>query len=101
MNIAWAMDPEYTGEKPGLWTLTIEGEPNVSLALAIERPANMPGRTSAEQMALGGSVVNAIPYVIAAPPGLLTPDFPTPYYADTRSSEYLEAIGTTFKLTNG
>lgn len=82
LSIAWAMDAAHlSGEEP-LWRLWIDGVPNVTLDLGLERPAGLPGRTSAEQLAVAGSVVNAIPHVIAAPPGVLSSTFPTPYNAD-------------------
>lgn len=80
MDISWAVDPEYTGEHPDLWTLDIKGEPDVSLRFNVERPAGMPGSTTAEQMAVGGMVANAIAWVVAAPPGLLCAAEPMPYH---------------------
>jgi len=80
MDISWAVDPEYTGEHPELWTLDIRGEPDVSLRFDVKRPAGMPGSTTAEQMAVGGMVGNAIAYVVAAAPGLLCASQPMPYH---------------------
>lgn len=82
MDISWAVDPEYTGEHPDLWQLDIKGEPDVSLRFNVERPVGMPGSTTAEQMAVGGMVGNAIAYVVAAAPGLLCGSQPMPYYLE-------------------
>jgi hypothetical protein len=92
LSIAWAVDTAYAGERPDLWTVKITGVPNVSVAFNVDRPNDMPGRTSAEQMALAGSVANAIAYVVAAPPGLLSATFPTPYHADTLRDAYQQKI---------
>ena len=79
LDVSWAVDPEYSGEHPDLWQLSIRGEPEVSLQFNVERPPNMPGSTTAEQMAVGGTVANAIAYVVEAPPGLLLASQPMPY----------------------
>mgnify|MGYP001827923448 CR=1 FL=1 len=80
LNVSWAVDPEYSGEHPDLWQVSIQGEPEVSLQFNVERPPGMPGSTTAEQMAVGGSVANAIAYVVAASPGLLLASQPMPYH---------------------
>lgn len=79
LSIAWAMDAAHLEGDDPLWRLSIDGAPNVALDLALGRPADMPGRTSAEQLAVAGAVVNAVPHVVAAPPGVLSSTFPTPY----------------------
>ncbi len=80
LSIAWAMDAtHFDAPHPPLWRLEIEGEPRVALDLALERSASTLGRVSAEQLAVAGAVMNAVPYVVDAPPGLLASNFPTPW----------------------
>lgn len=80
LSIAWAMDGSHIdAAEPPLWKMKIEGEPTVNLDLALERPKDAPGRASAEQFAVAGAVVNAIPHVVAAPPGVLPSTTPTPW----------------------
>ncbi len=79
MNVSWAVDPHYAGADPDLWKVRIEGEPDVQLQFNVTRPQGMPGSTTAEQMAVGGSVANSIRYVVQAPPGLLCASQPMPY----------------------
>lgn len=85
LSIAWAMSDEHLsdGDRP-LWALKICGVPDVSIDLNVERPEDMPGRTSAEQLAVAGAVVNAIEHVVQSDAGLVAAVFPTPYHAATR-----------------
>lgn len=72
MRIAWAMDDTHLGGvEPILWRVRIDGSPTVRLTLDLERPEGLMARTSAEQLGVAGAVLNAIPHVIAAPPGLI------------------------------
>jgi hypothetical protein len=80
-SIAWTMDPDQIGEDAPLWRIRIEGSPNVNIAIDLERPADDPGRTSAEQWGLAGAVVNAIPIVCSAAPGIVATPIATPYRA--------------------
>ncbi len=72
MTIHWLMerahldDPEHP-----LWKINITGKPNVDIDIELSKPKNDPQRTSAEQYAVAASVINAIPAVCAAPPGVL------------------------------
>ena len=47
--------------------------------------------TSAEQIAVAGSVVNAIPIVCAAPPGVLSRPIATPYDERLASGAFVRA----------
>ena len=81
-SISWTMEPAHLGdEAPHLWRVRIEGSPSVRIAIDLERPADDPGRTSAEQWGLAGAVVNAIPVVCAATPGVVATPIATPYRA--------------------
>lgn len=72
LSIAWAMSDEHLSraQKP-LWMLRIKGTPDVEIGFDVTRPADLPGKTSAEQLAVAGSVMNAIPALVRAPAGLL------------------------------
>jgi len=79
MTITWTMNPIAEGTP--LWTVHIEGSPGVRIAVHLDRPADAKFRTTAEQLGLAGAVVNAIPVVCAAPPGVLTMPVSTPFRA--------------------
>lgn len=77
LHIAWTMEtPEPGAPEPGLWSIRVEGEPCVSIAFGVETPAGWQERVSAEMLGVAGAVLNAMPHVIAAPPGVVeTPEF--------------------------
>ncbi|PQA85986.1 NAD(P)H-dependent amine dehydrogenase family protein [Hyphococcus luteus] len=81
LSIAWAMSGEYLSDaqKP-LWALRIKGTPDVEIDFDVGRPEGLPGKTSAEQLAVAGAVMNAIPRLIKAAPGLLPAIAPTPFF---------------------
>jgi len=82
LSIAWAMNDEHVDSaEKDLWKLQIKGMPDVSVAFGVERPAGLPGRTSAEQLAVAGTVVNAVPKIINAKAGLVSFPVATPFKA--------------------
>jgi hypothetical protein len=82
LSIAWAMNDEHVkGEDKELWKLRVKGVPDVNISFGVERPEGLQGRTSAEQLAVAGSVVNAIPAVINAPTGLVSLPVASPFRA--------------------
>ena len=82
LSIAWAMNDEHVAEgDKELWRLKVSGVPDVSVSFGVERPEGLPGRTSAEQLAVAGSVVNAIPTLVDAAPGLMVAPLATPFRA--------------------
>ena len=71
LNIAWTMEPPAAdADAPGLWRINIAGEPGVNLTLELTEPDGWTERTSPEMLGVSGAVLNAIPHVVAAPPGL-------------------------------
>jgi hypothetical protein len=54
----------------------------VRIALDMEKRAGDTSPTSAEQIAVAGSVINSIPLVCAAPPGVMTRPLATPFRFD-------------------
>ena len=81
-TIHWVMESAHLEDAHApLWRVNIEGSPCVRLTLDLARPADDPGRTSAEQWALAGAVVNAIPILCAADPGVIATPMATPWQA--------------------
>lgn len=72
LEIAWSMDEDHAGAPEPLWRIAIEGTPDVRLAVELDR-GEAGGRTSAEQLGVAATVLNLIPHVVAAPPGVMSP----------------------------
>ncbi len=80
MTIHWFMETAHLNEDhPPLWTVKIEGQPGVVMRVELEKRAGDTSPTSAEQIAVAGTVINAIPIVCAAPPGVMLRPMATPY----------------------
>jgi hypothetical protein len=79
LGIAWTMDPKLIGSSGDHWMITIEGTPGLALRLDLVEPVNSPRRTKAGQYGMAGLVVNSIPAVLAAPPGVLEPAVFAPF----------------------
>jgi hypothetical protein len=69
-RMAADLAPEWpTADRDGLYRITIEGDPDIVCEMAAGDPEHAsPGAMVATAM----RVVNAVPYVVDAPPGLLT-----------------------------
>jgi 2,4-diaminopentanoate dehydrogenase len=69
-RMAADLAPEWpTSDRDGLYRITIEGDPDIVCEMAAGDPEHAsPGAMVATAM----RVVNAVPYVVDAPPGLLT-----------------------------
>ncbi len=80
LAIEWTMEPELSGvaERP-TWHVRISGDPDITLGVEISKPVGDTRRTTAEQYALAGAVLNAIPGVVAAPPGVAVTPLSTPW----------------------
>ena len=86
LNVRWkkghALDPDWTIEEGHV--VTIEGRPTVRMKLDYHPPPDFEATTFAEFMVLGMIMtampaINAIPYVVDAPPGIVTyTDLPLP-----------------------
>lgn len=80
MEIRWYADTEHLPDPaPPLWELLVQGVPSMRLTADLEKHPRDPSRLAAEQQGVAGSVVNAIPWVVAAPPGLVQRPMATPY----------------------
>lgn len=83
MSIHWYMETAHLDEpRPPLWRIHVRGQPGVRMAVELEKREGDVTPTSAEQIALAGCVVNSIPLVCAAPPGVMTRPLATPFRAN-------------------
>lgn len=73
MSIHWYVETSHLDNPhPPLWAVEITGHPGIRIAVDLVKHPDDKSRMSAEQYAVAGQVMNAIPYVVAAAPGLLT-----------------------------
>ncbi len=83
MSIHWYMEAAHLDEpEPPLWRIHVTGQPGVKIALDLEKRAGDATPTSAEQLGVAGLVLNAIPVVCAAAPGVITRPLATPFRGD-------------------
>lgn len=83
MSIHWYMESAHLGEpEPPLWRIHIKGQPGVRLSLDMEKRPGDKTSTSAEQLGVAGAVINTIPWVCAASPGVMTRPVATPFRGD-------------------
>ena len=71
LSILWTADPSLHGEdRQGHWTIRLDGRPVIKMTLDIEEgdPSRPPSRALTD--ATIAVAINAIPAVVAAPPGL-------------------------------
>lgn len=82
MSIHWYMESAHLDDvAPPLWRVNFEGKPGVRIAVDLHKRSSETERTSAEQFAVAGAVVNAIPFVCASAPGLIIRPIATPFIA--------------------
>jgi len=89
LNVRWkkgaTLEPNWVIEKDG-WVITVDGLPTVITTLDFLPPPDFAAQTMEEFMVIGHIItalpaLNAIPAVVAAPPGIVTYadlDFPMP-----------------------
>jgi hypothetical protein len=83
MSIHWYMEAAHLEDPhPPLWRIHVEGQPGVRLSVDLEKRAGDATPTSAEQIGVAGTVINAIPLVCAAAPGVVTRPLATPFRAE-------------------
>ena len=88
MSIHWYMETTHLDDpQPPLWRIHVRGQPGVRLSVDMEKRAGDTSPTSAEQIAVAGSVINAIPIVCAARPGVMTRPLATPFRAELLQGE--------------
>lgn len=80
MSIHWYMEAAHLSDPdPPLWRIHVAGNPGVKIAVDLEKRAGDPTPTSAEQLGVAGIVLNTIPIVCAAAPGVMTRPLATPF----------------------
>ncbi len=80
MTIHWYMETAHLdSDEPPLWTVNIEGQPGIELQVELKKREGDTTPTSAEQIAVAGTVINAIPVVCEAPPGVMLRPWATPF----------------------
>jgi hypothetical protein len=80
MSIHWYMETAHLDDPdPPLWRVHLRGQPGVRITVEFEKRAGDATPTSPEQIAVAGTVINAVPLVCAAPPGVMTRPLATPY----------------------
>ncbi len=83
MSIHWYMEDAHLGEPaPPLWRIHVDGQPGVRLSVDLEKRAGDLAATSAEQLGVAGTVINSIPLVCAAAPGVVTRPVASPFRGD-------------------
>jgi len=87
LEIRWEMEALPDGERaPGLWRVEIDGSPGAGITFDLTKRADDPFRTSAEQYGVAAAVMNAVPHVVAAPPGLFDAPIATPWRPRARKT---------------
>ena len=76
METAHLDDPEYK-----IWTVNIKGLPSIDIGIDLGVPEGHPYRTTPEQYGVAGSLINSIPALVAAPPGIRDLSFEDIYRA--------------------
>ncbi len=80
LAIIWTMDPtlaRYAGRPH--WTIHMRGLPEATMTIDLHEPAGTGTRTTAGQYIAAGIVMQSIPVVVAAEPGVLEPTVFAPY----------------------
>ena len=79
MSIHWYVETSHLdSDRPPLWQVHLTGHPGLRLSIDLEKHPDDHSRMGAEQYAVGAQVINSIPFVVAAPPGVLTRPVATP-----------------------
>lgn len=83
MSIHWYVDRSHLDDaEPPLWQVKVTGHPGVRIAIDLVKHPDDLSRMGAERYALAGQVINGLPHVVAAEPGVLTRPLVTPFRAD-------------------
>lgn len=82
LSILWTADPALHGdERSGHWTVRLDGRPTIKMTLDIEEPDPSLPSSRALTDATIAVAINAIPQVVAAPPGLFAFNPPSVWMA--------------------
>ena len=79
VSIHWFVETAHLDTPaPPLWRVHLTGHPGVRLSVELEKHADDHSRMGAEQYAVAGQVINSIPHLLAAPPGVMVRPIATP-----------------------
>lgn len=82
LSIHWYLETTHLdSDEPPLWQLHLTGHPGVKVDVELEKHPEDASRMPAEPYAVGASVVNTVPWVVAAGPGLHVRPVVTPSWA--------------------
>lgn len=85
ISINWFIDATHLERTdPPLWQVELTGHPGATITIDLHKHPDDTTRMTAEQYAVAASVVNAVPFVCDASPGLLTRPSVTPFRGDLR-----------------
>jgi len=80
LSISWIMEDTWLEDKNyNHWEVKIRGLPGIDISMNLVEPENTGFKTKAEQYAVAGSVINSIPAVCAAAPGVMQIPVFAPY----------------------
>lgn len=79
LTINWYVETSHLDDEPGMWAVEIDGQPCVTMRAEVSKNAEDLSRMGAEQYSVGGLVMNALPYVVEAPAGIVMRPLSTPY----------------------
>jgi len=81
-SIHWIMETTHLEEQNfNIWSVNIKGLPNIDIDIALSVPADHPFKTTPEQYGVAGSLINSVPDLVAAAPGIMEPCFNVPTLA--------------------
>ncbi len=81
LNISWIMGTQMADrESSDHWKIMIRGQPGIDIAINLVEPENTGVKTRSEQYAVAGSVINSIPEVCAAEPGVYESPVFSPFW---------------------
>jgi hypothetical protein len=85
--VNWIMGAEVPGfESYNHWHIEVQGKPGLDIKMDLVESGDTSVKTRAAQYGVAGTVVNTIPHVVAAPPGLYQFSLP-PVYRSRLSAE--------------
>lgn len=87
LSIHWYVDPTNLDEpNPPLWKVNVTGHPGARISINVEKHPDDRSKMSPEQYAVAARVINLIPLVVAAKPGLMRLPTTTPFRDDYLTS---------------
>ncbi|GAA1747932.1 hypothetical protein [Aeromicrobium alkaliterrae] len=82
VSIHWYLETAHLDrDDPPLWQVHLTGHPGVRIDVELEKHPDDTSRMPAEPYAVGASVVNTLPHVVAAPPGVQVRPLATPAWS--------------------